>query len=329
MKDEKIFDVFGIGNPLIDFVVKISENEFMEFNLKKGACHIMEEEELEEFFEKIKKYGIIKNMGDATANTLNTIAQLGGNVVYAGKVGKDEHGLYYEKELMKAGVKTNIKKHHKRTGRVIALVTEDAERTFVVNLGAACFLEKEDLFEEDIKRSKILYITAYQLENERLKETCLHAIDIAKKNNVKIAIDLADVNVIKKIKEEIKEIIKDVDIIFANEEEAKVFTNSEGKAMFDYFPKSIELVCIKRGSKGSWIRYRDEVKEIKPFKVKAIDSTGAGDNYAAGILYGLTHGMTVEGAAELASYLGAKVTEKYGGRLEKEDLKGMANFLLK
>jgi len=319
-KEKKIFDVFGIGNPLVDFIIKINNKEFMEFNLKKGACHIMEQEELENFFNKLKRYELIKEMGDATANTLVTIAQLGGNVVYAGKIGNDEHGIYYEKELIKAGVKSNIKKHTKKTGRVIAFVTEDKERTFVVDLGASCFLEKEDLFEEDIKKSKILYLTGYQLENKRLRETCLHAINIAKENNVKIAIDLADVNVIKKINQELREIINYVDVLFANEKEAEEFIKNKGKNMLVSFPKNIELVCIKRGSKGSWIMHNNKIMEIKPFKARAIDTTGAGDNYAAGILYGLTHNIDIRASAKLASYLGAKSTEKYGARLKLKNL---------
>ena len=133
----KIFDVFGIGNPIIDFLVRVNEEEFRQCNLKKGMCHIMEENEIEPLFESIKGRDIVKRPGDATANTLNTIAQLGGNVVYTGKIGNDEYGTYYEKEIVRAGIKSNIKKGDKRTGRVIVFVTPDAERTFAVNLGAA------------------------------------------------------------------------------------------------------------------------------------------------------------------------------------------------
>jgi len=319
----KKYDVFGIGNPLIDFLVQIDEDEFLNFNLAKGTCTVMEEDEIEKISSQLEKYEFTKSPGDATANTITTLGKLGANVVYAGKVGNDEYGLYYEQDLIASKVKPNLNKHAKKTGKAIALVTPDTERTFAVNLGAAYHLEKEDLFEEDLKNSKILHLTGYQLDNETIRSTCLHAIKIAKENNVKVSIDLADINMINSNKEIMKEIIKDADIIFANEQEAIALTGKTGLDVINEISKNTDLVCIKIGENGSWIKYENTIIKIEPVKTKAIDTTGAGDNYAAGILYGITHNMKIDDAAHLASVLAAKAVSKIGARLSEEELKDL------
>ena len=325
------YDVFGIGNALMDFLIEIREDEFLELDLKKGQFHMIDEKKSRQILEQVKNKEIKLAPGGSTANTLHGIAILGGNVVFCGKVGKDKHGDIYEQKIVQHKIKSNIARCNKNiTGHAITFITPEGERTFAVHLGAAINLQKEEVFYEDLKNSKILHIEGYQLEDKNLREVSIHAMKFAKENKIKVSIDLADPGVVLRNKEDIRKIVTEyADIVFANEEEAKAFTGKHGSDALDEIASIVEIAIVKIGKEGSLIKKGNETHKIKGIPAKTIDTTGAGDMYAAGFLYGLTHGHNLKVCGDLGSHYAAKVVQQIGARLDKIDPKEIEAIIKK
>lgn len=313
----KNIDVIGIGNPLIDILVK-SENKLAdEFKLAHGAFNLVEEKVILKIMEKIKPLETEVHPGDSTANTITGVASLGGKVAYFGKVGKDEHGVLFERSLLKDSVAPKLAKDSDITGKVIVFLSKDGERTFATYLGASQRLNPQDIDEDIIKDAKILHLTGYQLENPILKETAIHAMDLAKKHKTLVSIDLADAGLVKRNLKELRDIVKTyADIVFANETEAEAFTSRDPEEALQNIGNYCDYAFVKIGAQGSLVKHKGNMHKIAGFKVNAIDTTGAGDMYAAVVLYGLTHDISVEKSARMASYAAAKVVEKVGARLK-------------
>lgn len=328
---QKSIDVLGLGNTLMDFLIEVDDNRLLEFDLKKGEMHLVEEDKAKKILDKIEKEQLKIEFvpGGSAANTLKGVAFLGGAAMLYGKVGKDAHGLSYIEQMQAHGVKTRITHHHhKLTGHALAFITPDAQRTFSVHLGAAIHLEKEDILEDDIKESKILHLEGYQLEGET-KETLLQAMELARKHHTLISLDLADPGVIRRNHKLLQRIVQDyVDILFVNEKEAKEFTGKEEEEAAIELGKMVKIAIVKIGERGSIISGDGGLHYIAPFPAKAIDTTGAGDTYAAGFLYGCCCGWPLERCGKLGSLLASKVVEQKGvklNHLDAEELKKNIN----
>lgn len=320
----KLTDVIALGNALMDLLVEVDSQKFLEFNLKKGEMHLVPKEQAQQILEKIQRQQLTIEYvpGGSAANTLRCLGLLGANVILCGKVGKDKHGEMYVEQLQQHQVKTRFNHHAKATGHCVTFITPDAERSFSVHLGAAVELYPEDVLEEDIAVSKILHLEGYQLEGTT-KETVFHAMELAKKHGTKISFDLADPGVIRRNKGLIKDIIdkKNIDILFINEKEADELTDGFAvECAVVELGKLIPTVIVKIGERGSLVSHERKFLKIPPFPAKAIDTTGAGDVYAAGFLYGYCQGWDMMKAGKLGSLLAAKVVEKRGVKLDKKEI---------
>lgn len=310
------YDIFGIGSALMDFLIEVEHNELLELNLKKGQFHLIDEEGSKRLLQKIEKYKVKTSPGGSSANTLYGAAILGGSVVFCGKVGKDAHGDIYEERMADGGVKPKLARSEKITGHAITFITPDSERTFAVHLGAALHLKKGDIFFEDLKNSKILHIEGYQLEDKQLREVSLHAMQFAKKHNIKISIDLGDPGIVSRNKSDMKKMIEKYgDIVFANEDEAKALTGLEPLEALNEIAELSEIAIVKVGKKGSYIKQGSIIHEIPGYEVKTVDTTGAGDMFAAGVLYGLCQGHDLKVCGHIGSYFASKVVKQIGARL--------------
>ena len=314
---EKKYDVFGLGNALMDVLAQVKHEDLDDIKIDKGTMKLVDEQEASLLQSKLPKDAVIVP-GGSTANTISGIAVLGGSVIFCGKVGNDKFGELYEQKMTDTGVTSRIIKCEGTTGKAITYITPDSERTFATHLGVACDIIKSELIDEDIRDSKILHLTGYQLIDPALRVTSIHAMEIAKANRVLVSLDLADPNVVKSLKEELKEIIpKYVNVLFANEEEAKAFTGKDAHHAAEQLSKMVSIAVVKIGAKGSIITKGNETIHIKGVKAKAVDTTGAGDNYAAAFLYGMTHRFSLERAGKLASFVAAKAVEKVGARIDE------------
>ena len=314
---EHEFDIFGIGSPLIDLFIEAEDHHLIELNLKKGQMHLIDHETFSKLKTNLKQKPLKTSVAGDIVNTMMGVAAMGGRSVFLGKVGKDEYAPMFEEILLSDNIKPILARCDKfYTGQVISFVTKDAERTMTVHLGAAVGLKKEEAAFDDIKKSKFLYTSAYVLDSPDLKETVLHAFEIANKNNVKIAFDLADPGAVDRHVDEIKMILSDyADIVFANEVEAQKFTGKTPNEAIIDLSKFCEISVVKLGENGSLIRKGHQTIHHTIKKEKAVDTTGAGDLYAAGFLFGLTRTNDLEICAKVASLSSGKIVQQYGAKL--------------
>lgn len=311
------YDIFGVGSALMDFLLEVDENELKELNLKKGQFHLIEEEYSRKLLKRIEKYRVKISPGGSSANTLYGVAMFGGNVVFCGKVGRDSHGDIYEKKMLESGVRPRLARSEKATGHAITFITPDRERTFADYLGAVLDLEKDDIPLEDLKESGVLHIEGYQLEDKGLREVSLHAMQFAKAHNTKISIDLGDPGIVARNRASIKELVeKYADIVFANKEETKALVGLGPIEALNEIAKLSDIAVVKVGGSGSYIKQGNSVYKIPGYEADTVDTTGAGDMFAAGVLYGICAGHSLEICGHVGSYFAAKVVEEIGARLE-------------
>jgi sugar/nucleoside kinase (ribokinase family) len=307
--------ILGIGNALVDVMTLINDDTILDkFSLPKGSMQLVDLDTSEMVKSGTVSFNRSLASGGSAANTIHGLAMLGVNSGFIGSIGKDELGDFFENDMKNADVNTVMIRRNSVTGTAVALITPDSERTFATHLGAAVELEASDLMPEVFKAYDILYLEGYLIFNRPLVE---RACQLAKKNNMKIALDLASYNVVEAKLDDFKEIVeKYVDIIFANEEEARAFTSMEPEGALKVLSGLCEVAIVKVGSEGSWIKRGEEVIKIGASKVNLKDTTGAGDLYASGFLYGYANAIALEKCGQMGSLLAAHVIEILGARLD-------------
>lgn len=312
------WDIIGIGSPLLDIVINIEENVLCELNINKGSMNIISEKESKAILRKLDHIERDLELGGSVSNTISGVCALGNCVSFLGTIGKDKNGKTYQKKIKKEGVFPQLVCHDDHaTGHAIILVTPDGERTMVTHLGAAIEFTKDHILESEIRNSKLLHIEAYQLEEPGTRQAVLHAIEIARNNKTMISLDLSDTELIRRNKKLFISIIKThVDIIFANEDEATEITGKKDSAVaLNEISKHCGIAVVKLGARGSFIKKGNKVFNIDPYEVEVINTNGAGDTYAAGILHGLINDLNLQDAGAIASHVSALVVASVEARL--------------
>jgi len=306
--------VLGVGNALVD-VISVLKNDSLlkEFGLPRGSMTLVDAELSQKIYKATYSEKSELTTGGSVANTIRSLANLGGNGGYLGKIGKDKLGELFKNDFERKGITTHLYFSEKDTGRVMGLVSPDSERTMATYLGAAAELQPGDFTPELFNGYDYLYMEGYLVFNHDLISA---GVKMAKKAGLKIAIDLASFNVVEANLEFLKDLIKNyVDIVFANEEEAKSFTAKEPEEALNEISKNCELAIVKIGKEGSLIKAGDKVYKVGTIKANALDTTGAGDSYAAGFLYGLTNDYDLETCGKIAALVSGKVVEVMGANL--------------
>jgi len=309
--------ILGIGNALVDVMTMINDDCVLEkFSLPKGSMQLVDKAKSEMVKSETVKFNRSLASGGSAANTIHGLAMLGVKTGFIGSIGNDELGDFFENDMKNAGIKTMLSRRNSVTGTAVALISPDSERTFATHLGAAVELEATDLNPEYFNGYDILYLEGYLIFNKYLVETaCL----IAKENKMKIALDLASYNVVEYKLADFKEIVeKYIDIVFANEEEARSFTGMGPEDALNSISQFCEVAVIKVGSEGSWIKRGNELIKVKAHPVNCKDTTGAGDLYASGFLYGYSKNFDLEKCGLLGSLTAGKVIEIVGARMDED-----------
>lgn len=326
----KKYHVYGIGNALVDMEFEVSTSLLQELNIDKGVMTLMDEQRQAEIVHRLNSHSCKKSCGGSAANTIVAVSQLGGKSFYSCKVANDETGSFYLQDLLRCGVDTNLHNGDREegiTGKCLVMVTPDADRTMNTFLGITGNFSEKELLPEAIADSEYLYIEGYLVASPSAKTAAIKAREIAQSSGVKTALSLSDANMVEFFAEGLAKIIGlGLDFIFANEIEAlKMAETNDISAALDRFKTLAKGFAITRGAKGSLIFDGQELIEIPPVTVKAVDTVGAGDMYAGTFLYGITHGMTFTQAGYLASLASAKIVTRFGPRLEAEELKSLVS----
>jgi len=306
--------ILGIGNALVDIMTMIDNETVLEaFSLPKGSMQLVDSEKCAKIKSGTRNFKRILASGGSAANTIHGLAMLGVSSGFIGSIGKDENGDFFENDFRKTGVQTLLYRRDTMTGTAVALVTPDTERTFATHLGAAVELNAEDLKMSDFKGFDILYMEGYLINN---KDLVLKACRLAKELNMKISLDLSSYNVVHDKLSDFKEIVESyTDILFANDEEAKAYTGMEADTALFRLSELCETVVVKVGAEGSWIKRGEEIIKIGTIPVTCKDTTGAGDLYASGFLYGLAKNESLENCGLYGAILSGKVIEIIGARI--------------
>ena len=324
------FDVTAIGNAIVDVLAKADDALLAEHKLPKGGMSLIDAPTAERLY-AVMGPGVEASGGSA-ANTIAGIAALGGKTAYIGKVADDQLGKVFTHDIRAVGVSytTPPLKGGLPTARCLIFVTPDAQRTMQTFLGATSQLNPEDVDMNAIKASKVLYLEGYLWDQPQAKKAMREAAVEAKRAGVKVALTLSDSFCVARFRDEFKELIKNhVDILFANESEIlSLYEVTDFDAALQAVRNDAEIAALTRSEKGSVVVNGDEVHVIDAVKgVKVVDTTGAGDAYAAGFLYAFTQGRDLATCGRLGGVMAAEVISHMGPRVEA-DVKALAKTVL-
>ena len=315
-----------MGNALVDILIPLESDGILDIlQLPKGSMQLVDKDRSNNVLAALKDYSKSQAAGGSAANTIHGLAMLGAKTGYIGVVGEDELGGFFVRDLVNAGVDPHMIHSQQETGRAVALITPDSERTFATFLGAAIELSASQLNDSMFKGYSHFHIEGYLVQNHDL---ILRAVQLARENGLIISLDLASYNVVEANREFLDRIVREyVDILFANEEEAKAFTGHEPEKALHEMGKFVEIAIVKTGSKGSLIKTSAEICEIGVIPVKPIDTTGAGDLYAAGFLYGHLLHLPLKRCGELGAILAGNVIEFMGSKMTAERWKQIKELI--
>ena len=319
-------NVYSFGSALVDIQVQVDDEIFQELGLEKGNMYLTERSRQEQVLkrllgsEELSLDRISQQLktaaGGSAANTVYGVVQLGGRAGLCGAVSDDAFGALYQRDMAASGVIFAPRLRSGMSGTCLVLLSADAQRTMLTCLGVSSEIEKDDIDVRQLEGSNYIYLEGYLFDSDMAIETMLHAISLAKRAGVKVAFTASDAFCIDRHRDIFLKIIKeDVDLLFANAQEARALTGAA-----DTDAALLELggmcagVALTDGEQGSILRMNNTTVRVVPHKVAALDTTGAGDSYAAGLLYGLTNGCSLERSGEIASFFSARVVSMMGPR---------------
>lgn len=311
------YDVYGVGNALVDVQALVTDSVVERLGFTKGIMTLADEHTQLAVLSSLQGAPVSRCAGGSAANTIMGLASLGGRAAYAGKVGLDELGEFWLQDLRAQGVTIPISQSEGQSGTCVILITEDAQRTMLTHLGLSSTLGPDDILEEDIRRAKYVYVEGYLFTGESTTKAALRTIELAKKHGVKVAFTVSDPFVVGLNRDLFLELIRNsVDLLFCNLEEARSLTSQTDPVdCAQAIHKHATDVALTLGAEGSLLMHGGTLTPIEGVPVQAIDTTGAGDMYAAGILYGLTSGLSWRQAGHLASHGASRIVSQMGARL--------------
>lgn len=326
------YNVYGVGNALVDMEFEISTDILQELAIDKGVMTLVDEERQTEIIKRLHDLPCKQSCGGSAANTIIAISQFGGKCFYSCQAANDETGMFFLEDLLRCKVDTNLYFHNRPegvTGKCLVFVTPDADRTMNTFLGITGELSVAQLVPDAIKASEYIYIEGYLVTSPSAKAAAVKAHQIAQDAGVKTAFSLSDPNMVEFFKPGVLEIIgSGVDFLFANESEALKMAETEDlKVAMEYLKTISQGFAITKGANGSVFFDGQQLLDIDPVTVKAVDTVGAGDMYAGAFLYGITNGMSYTEAGNLASVASARIVTNYGPRLETSETKSLLNTL--
>ena len=307
--------IVGIGSALVDILTRIDNDSILEeLNIPKGSMQLVDEKSSAIIEERLQGYESSMAPGGSAANTIHGLATLGIESGFISYIGKDEIGRFFEESMNSVGVKPLLSHSNTASGTARTIISADGERTFATNLGASLELNESVITSELFKDWDYCYLEGYLIAN---KPVFKKVITTAKECGCKIVLDLASFNVVEDNREFLNELLPQIDIVFANEEEAKALTQMSAEESLHYIADKVDIAIVKVGKKGSLIKRGEEVVTIGCNKVDVVDTTGAGDMYAAGFLYGLINGYDLERCGTIGNHLAESIIQVIGAKMDE------------
>lgn len=308
--------ILGIGNALTDILAILPDDTLLKkYHLPQGSMQHVDMETGDRIWSSLKEVGVKYVPGGSAANTITCTSIFGMPSGFIGKVGRDELGSLFKSALEQFGVKTTMLYGTKSSGRCMVFIAgANSDRTFADYMGACLELTASDLKPEYFQGYDYFHIEGYLVQDQELIST---AVKMAKDAGCIISIDMASYNVVESNAAFLHNLVNNyVDIVFANETEARAFTKKEPREALDELARHCSIAVVKVGKDGSWVKQGDEAHFIEPWPAATIDATGAGDTYAAGFLYAHSLGLPLKACGEVGSIIAAKVVEVVGTKID-------------
>jgi sugar/nucleoside kinase (ribokinase family) len=326
------YDVYGIGNALVDIVTEVNDQFLETYSIEKGFMTLVDADRQFQLVEAINLKESNMQCGGSAANTIIAACQFGARGYYSCLVADDDMGHFYIKDLVANHVSTNMMADHLPqgiTGKCLVMTTPDAGRTMNTFLGITSSFSKDQINVDALRESRYLYMEGYLVTSENGVEAMIEARNIARENDVKTVLTFSDPSMVKYFNDQMHQVIEGgVDMLFCNEEEARLFTgtNTIGEAR-EELKKYAKKFAITLGANGAILFDGDTFIDIEPYKVEAVDTNGAGDMFAGAFLYGVTHGHSFIEAGKIASLASSQVVSQFGPRLKKKQTQSILNHL--
>jgi sugar/nucleoside kinase (ribokinase family) len=314
----KKYDVYAIGNALVDLEYAIDDDLLQSLALQKGVMTLVDAKEQHRILSALQDYPGKQACGGSNANTVTALSQLGGKAYYSCRVSSDEFGTFFLNDLLEQGMDSNltIVREEGITGKCVVLVTPDAERSMFTYLGISEQVSSADLNFTAIESAHYAYIEGYLASSPTGREAAILLRKHAEKKGIKTALTFSDPNMVKYFRAALKE-----DLLFCNEHEALMWAETDSiDEAFEALIQTARTFVMTLGKKGAWIFNGHEKIIVPSFPVTALDTNGAGDIFAGSFLYGMTHGFSFEKAGILASLAASELVQHYGARLPKQKL---------
>ncbi|MEI6681168.1 MAG: adenosine kinase [Bacteroidota bacterium] len=316
--------ILGMGNALVDIMIPLESDSILEMlDLPKGSMQLVDKERSANVLSALKDYQKSLSAGGSAANTIHGLAMLGAKAGYIGVIGEDELGGFFVRDLIQAGVDPHMIHSNQETGRAVALITPDSERTFATFLGAAIELSAGHLAPADLPSGTSIFkgygyfhIEGYLVQNHDLIR---QAVKLAREHGLVVSLDMASYNVVEANRDFLLSIITEfVDIVFANEDEARALTGLEPEDALEALSDLVKIAVVKTGSSGSLVKSGPDRAVIGIIDVNPVDTTGAGDLYASGFLFGHANGLSLAQCGALGALLAGNVIEFIGAKMSAD-----------
>lgn len=315
--------IFGIGNPLIDVVINVEDNDLKNLGVDKGIMHLVDENRQKEIMSYFKNISPIYHPGGSAPNTLVACAGLEITGVISGKIGNDKFGEIYKSQVEKYGITSRLVIGDGPTGSSIILVTPDGERTMNTHLGMCQDFSIADIDESLLAKADIFYFTGYMWDTDSQKSAIKHALSIAKENRIKVIFDVADPFAVQRYRDAFLTLIEEeADVVFANQAELSIlFDTKDINVAANSLGRIVNIAAVKLGKEGCLVIENGNLCKITSRPIIAKDSTGAGDMFAAGFIAALSKGYSGKAAGKIGGYLAEEIIQIPGAQFEKSVIK--------
>ena len=306
--------ILGIGNALVDVIARLEDESFLKgFSLQKGGMEMIDAPTKRQLHEAMKDMKQTLASGGSTSNTIHGLARLGAEAGFIGKVSHDAMGDFFRQDMLNSHITPHLLYSDIDTGIATTLMTPDAERTFATYLGAAATMVPEEISREVLSQYDYIHVEGYLIFN---RELILAVCRMAKECGLRVSMDMASYNIVAQNRDFIRDLLHNyVDVIFANEDEARAYTGKEEQEALDMLAEECEVAVVKLGKRGSLVKIDGETTFIPPMDAPCIDTNGAGDIYAAGFLYGLLNNYDAAKSGHIATLLATEMIQSVGAKL--------------
>lgn len=321
-KHPRPVDVFGVGNALVDILAFVGDDFVREHALNRGSMTLMDAEKQGGLLVNLEHTPVQLRSGGSAANTMIALAQSGGNGFYSGKVARDTNGEFYRQDMLQAGIHFDVHPAPETggpTGTCLVLTTPDAERTMCTHLGVSTTLAATDIDTDRLSRCKYSYVEGYLWDAPEPRKACIETMEHSRRNGVKVSFTFSDSFLVDRFAGDFHSAVSEYcDVVFCNADEVRRFCQEESlPECARKLGELVDLAFITAGAKGCLVVENKQIAEVPGFPVQPLDTVGAGDAFAGGVLYGLTHGFSAKQAARWGNFLASRVVGVHGPRLEE------------